>query len=222
LYAALRHATLPPAELDVLAVGDPAFDRDLFVQGRLPEAEEEARRIAALYRRPELLTGADATEERFLELAPRAAVVHFGGHAEVDPRQPGRSRLLLAASETPDGGALHAHELQELRLSGTRLVVLGACSTAVGQRSRAEGVMSLAYAFMAAGAPAVVASLWDVNDGDAATLLVRFHERLAAGRAAPDALREAQLEVIAAGGDARSPSAWAAFQLFGDASLSND
>ncbi|MEE8525232.1 MAG: CHAT domain-containing protein [Thermoanaerobaculia bacterium] len=211
------------AELDLLAFGDPAIDRGWFAQPRLPRAEAEARRVAGLYRKSMLLVGSEATEERFLELAPQASVLHFGGHAEAHPRQPGRSRMLFASSTgNPDGGALHAHELQSLRLPRTRLAVLGACSTAVGPVSRGEGLLSLAYAFMVAGVPAVVASRWDVDDRVSEALLIRFHEGFTAGATAAEALRSAQLALLAGDRSAwRSPAAWAAFQLYGDAEMSD-
>jgi CHAT domain-containing protein len=77
-------------------------------------------------------------------------------------------------------------------------------------------VSSLARPFLAAGVPAVVASLWNVGDRATAPLLVAFHRRLRDGRDPLSALRAAQLELLRGPAPAlRSPASWAAFEVFG-------
>ena len=75
--------------------------------------------------------------------------------------------------------------------------------------------MSLARAFFAAGAPAVIGSLWPVADEPARQLFDAFYRRLAQGASVADALRAAQLEQIAAGVPAED---WASVEVFGDGS----
>ncbi|HSS48574.1 MAG TPA: CHAT domain-containing protein, partial [Thermoanaerobaculia bacterium] len=97
-----------------------------------------------------------------------------------------------------------------------RLAVLSACRTAVGYYPESEEISHLAGAFLAAGVPAVVASLWEVEDSAAATLMTAFHRRLAAGIQPAEALRQTQME-LAGSPDPRlaSPATWAAFRLLG-------
>jgi CHAT domain-containing protein len=77
-------------------------------------------------------------------------------------------------------------------------------------------VLSLARPFLAAGVPAVVASLWEVEDEPTARLLTAFHRHLRGGESALAALRSAQRELLADPDPAlRSPAYWAAFELFG-------
>ena len=52
-------------------------------------------------------------------------------------------------------------------------------------------------AFGAAGAGSVVASLWSVVDESATHLFAAFYEKLAHGTIPTDALREAQLQLLA-------------------------
>jgi len=94
--------------------------------------------------------------------------------------------------------------------------VLAACETGNQYVPGSEGVTSLARAFLAAGVPTVVASLWSVDDRTTADLLDAFHRRLWDGEDPVDALREAQLGMLR-GTDAagRSPRAWAAFEVIG-------
>jgi CHAT domain-containing protein len=72
-------------------------------------------------------------------------------------------------------------------------VVLSACSTAVGPDLRGDGLQGLARGFLQAGAGAVVASLWEVDDRATAVLMRHFYEGLARQGLSPDrALADAQ------------------------------
>ena len=94
------------------------------------------------------------------------------------------------------------------------LAVLSACETGRGQAKGGEGLMGLAWAFRAAGVPAVVASQWQVDDAATKQLMVAFYKELKAGRRKDDALRTAMLAVQK---EHPSPYYWAAFELIGDA-----
>ncbi len=220
LAALARSASLeewPPR--DVLAVGDPAFDVQLHPRlGRLDVAAEEAAQVAALYPGSELLRGEQATRPAFLVSAPGHQVVHFAGHSQLHPTAPQLSGLLFARQES-DSGTLHARDLAGLRLERTALVVLSSCrtlETAVGSR---ESLVGLAAAFLASGPPAVVASLWKVDDDDATReLMVAFHRALRQGRDPASALRAAQRQLLAdPTGRFRAPAHWAPFAVFGGA-----
>jgi CHAT domain-containing protein/tetratricopeptide (TPR) repeat protein len=203
---------IPPG----LVIGDPAIDHARFPSlSALPASAAEARRIAALYG-GKALTGAAATKEIFLARASRAPWIHFAGHSLVDERNTLLSTLLLAPSRDGDPGAVYAREIYSLKLPRARLVVLAACDSGRAYTPGGEGVTSLARAFLAAGAHTVVASLWDVDDRATSRLFYPFHRALLAGLDPADALREAQLDLIAHGdGAERSPETWGAFEVFG-------
>src|SRR5712671_5647532 len=57
-------------------------------------------------------------------------------------------------------------------------VVLSACNTGSGEISRAEGVMSLGRAFLAAGAESVTVSLWQVSDETTALLMEKYYKAI--------------------------------------------
>ena len=69
---------------------------------------------------------------------------------------------------------------------------------------------------LAAGVPAVVTALWDVDDFAALLISVRLHQKLREGASASEALRQAQLEMIThPDARIRAPWVWASFQVVG-------
>jgi len=143
--------------------------------------------------------------------------------------------LVFAGANRPpradaDDGILTALEVAELDLGGVELAVLSACETKLGKAVGAEGTLGLERAFRAAGARAVVASLWKVPDRATQQLMSRFYRNLWEGKMTRlDALRDAQLWMLREGpraaeadgpgdgGKGRTPPhAWAAFALSGD------
>jgi CHAT domain-containing protein len=154
--------------------------------------------------------GADATKARFIDALTTCDAVHYAGHATNSALEPWRSALLLAS---PDG-ELTAREIVQLQAIKARLVVLAACSTA-GDVS-VEGSPVLAHAFLIAGVPTVIGTLWDIDDGDSGPLMIALHERLAKGMTPAEALRDAQLSLLRGPRpENRNPSRWAAFVVYG-------
>jgi CHAT domain-containing protein len=212
-YEELRQS----ASRTVLAVGNPSFDGRVFSLPRLPGAEREAQHVASLYDRPVVLIGSQATRAAFLSAAAAANVIHFAGHGVVRSDAPLLSYLLFADVENDKtSGALTAQELFAQRLPNTRLAILSGCQTASGQLSDTEGMSSLARAFFGAGVPAVVASLWAVDDEETASFFIDYHRALAGGQDPSAALRRVQREWLKREKDGLSnASTWAAFTLFG-------
>lgn len=198
--------------IPALVVANPEFDRDLSPGlPDLPESEAEAGQIARIVRGTVTIRGKAADKPSLLALAPRSTIFHFAGHAVTDPRDPLRSRLVLAAG----GGDLHAWEVYRLDLSATQLVVLSACRTADAPLGD-EGVANLARAFLAAGAPRVVASLWPVDDRVTARFFSEFYKSLLVHPDPVSALRDAQLSFLAGHEEGlEAPWAWGAFEIVG-------
>lgn len=185
--------------------------------GALRHARAEARRVGKAFPGALVLEGEAAREARWKAECERFDVLHFATHGVVNPFAGLASWLLLAPEPegAPEDGRLEAREVLGLKLSA-RLAVLSACETARGQAAGGDGALGLAWAFQAAGCPAVVASRWKVDDAATADLIGRFYDRLRAGDRKDDALRAAMLAARAQPGRAH-PYYWAAFQVIGDA-----
>ena len=125
-------------------------------------------------------------------------------------------------------GLLSAEEIAGLNLSHVELVVLSACDTARGVDVVGEGSFGLRRTFLMAGARAVIAGLWRVDDQATKDLMVKFYELLWSEHLPKaEALRRAQVYVIersrtdAGQGNStsiakREPYYWAAFAASGD------
>jgi CHAT domain-containing protein len=126
----------------------------------------------------------------------------------------GAERWLLTGSgqPKPGDGVLLARDIASLDLRGTRLVVLSACETGVGQTGEGEATGSLGQAFRMAGAECVVMSLWSVPDEATRAMMEELYRGYLAGAPPPRALRAAQLMAQKRYPDSR---AWPAFVCFG-------
>ncbi|RAU22690.1 hypothetical protein CU669_08435 [Paramagnetospirillum kuznetsovii] len=121
---------------------------------------------------------------------------------------------VLGEIDTDNDGVLTALEVLSLDLTGTRLAILSACETGLGEIHEGEGVYGLRRAFQEAGAQSVVSSLWEVSDAGTQTLMAALYKRLLAGKTPHDALREAQLEMLR-NSQWSMPYIWSAFFMVG-------
>ncbi len=206
-----------PTSPAVLSVGNPTFDSRAFALPPLPGAEAEATMVAKLYPHARMLMGQRATKRAFLSEMATSDVIHFAGHGVVRTDAPLSSYLVLASDGSGEASAmLTARELFDVRLPKTRLAILSGCQTAGGEVSETEGASSLARALFGAGVPAVVASLWAVDDKATAEFFVAYHRRLSHGEDPTAALRLTQREWLMRTPDHwQGVATWAAFSVFG-------
>jgi CHAT domain-containing protein/lipopolysaccharide biosynthesis regulator YciM len=130
-----------------------------------------------------------------------------------------RSGLALAGANPRksgnEDGILTALEAAGLNLSGTKLLVLSACKTGLGDVQNGEGVYGLRRAFAIAGAESQLMSLWAVNDYRTNHLMVNYYQRLKNNVGRSEALRQTQLEMLQKP-ESQHPYYWAAFIPSGD------
>ncbi|HRI71068.1 MAG TPA: CHAT domain-containing protein, partial [Polyangium sp.] len=114
-----------------------------------------------------------------------------------------------------EDGILTALEAAQLDLWGTKLVVLSACETGMGQAENGDGVYGLRRAFTIAGAETVVMSLWQVDAAATTDLLTQYYAGLSSGGGRAEALRQAQLAMLSSR-DRSHPHYWASFIASGN------
>jgi CHAT domain-containing protein len=226
-----------PAEKALAIVADPVFSAD---DARLPRTKEQPAPIAARndflrlrFSRQEAdeiarfaptgatLKAVDFDASRNTVLDPDFGgyrIVHFATHSLLNNERPDLSGVVLSLfdrSGRPQNGFLRLYDIYNLRLRSD-LVVLSACQTALGGEVAGEGLIGLTRGFLYAGAPRVVATLWEVDDRTTAEVMRRFYEGMLGRRERPAAaLRAAQVALWRAKGW-EAPYYWAAYTLQGE------
>lgn len=178
----------------------------------LPGAVTEVRYLGRSYHGVDVRT-LPATGEAFgSEELAAYDVLHFASHVRLDDQYPWHSEIQLRSAAT--SGNLRAAQIAAMRLPA-RLAVLSSCESAGGRVLSGEGVLGLSSAFLSAGVPAVIASLWRVDDRVTAILMKEFYTALAAGAGVASALRQAQ-DFLREDSATNPPFYWAGFVLVGE------
>jgi CHAT domain-containing protein len=178
--------------------------------------------IAGLYPHATVRSGRDATAAALLAMGAtgaevQPAVLHFGTHAFVSPRESADplESFIAPARTGGDGvsadGRLRARDILGRRIPGD-IAVLAACTTGRG-RVTGDGVVGLSRAFLTAGPTTLVLTVSAVDPHSSLVLMFGFHARLRGGPASrAQALAEAQRQLLAEGEPAVN---WSSFVLFG-------
>ncbi len=224
IFEALPARKPAPAVSRQSAAGIRAFQpemRDGVHLVRLLSARQEADAIMASVPPGSamLATGFSATRERVLSPDLKEyRIIHFATHGLADDVNPRMSWIALSTVDPegkPRNGFLRLLDIYNMSLSAD-LVVLSACSTALGKNIRGEGIVGLVRGFLYAGAARVVASLWRVDDQSTAELMKRFYRAMLKENLSPAAaLRTAQLE-MSHHERWSAPYYWAGFVLLGE------
>jgi CHAT domain-containing protein/Tfp pilus assembly protein PilF len=189
-----------PEKERALVFGNPTLD--------LKFAEEEAKEVARLFNTEPYL-GTKATKSRIKSSLTDIDIIHFACHGWFDPNKPMSSYIKLA------DGELTAEDTFNLRFRAN-IVVLSACKTGRSEISSGDELIGLIRAFIYAGTPSLIASLWNVDDVSTSRLMVDFYKRWKEnGQSKVEALRDAQLQLMK---DSKytHPYYWAPFILVGD------
>lgn len=195
-------------------VGEVMFrDKGKYIHN-LPCAEQEAKMIGQLLDVKPLI-GSQATKEAVKKnLQEGVAVIHFAAHGTTD------GEIFLTPTSNGQGGLPSEQNyiltMKEVQESGARpqLVVLSCCHSGRGE-IKAEGVVGMSRAFLAAGARAVVASLWAIADEATMVFMKQFYTYLKQGESASTSLQHAMKDMRETPrySDAQF---WAPFFLIGD------
>ncbi|MEM7245636.1 MAG: CHAT domain-containing protein [Acidobacteriota bacterium] len=208
-----------PERDGVLALGAPVAD----AFPPLPASKRELDVVATTHEGTCRLAAREATVAAYREHAGSKRLLHLATHALTDDLRPDSSGLVLSSPDHEHGELLHAHEIAACPLAA-ELVVLSGCQTGTGRLRRAEGFLSLARAFLLAGAESALVSLWNAHDATTLQWMADFHEGLSDDQPAAVAATHAKRAALAASrrGDdplRGHPLFWAAFVLVDTAAL---
>jgi CHAT domain-containing protein len=191
-----------------------ASDELVLIDGSagLSNARDELAYISALYKRNTLIHGAKDLS-MFARETEQASILHFSGHANMQLGQPA-----LMLQKYPKEVYLECQEIRKWKMPRSKLVNLAGCSTGIGPISEGEAPWGLIPAFLDAGAPAILASLMEVDDASTSSLSRRFYDQLRKGVGIAKALQTAQialLDSVRTPSDAK-PQSWIPYVLVGN------
>ncbi len=186
----------------------------------IPASIHEIKTISQLFskNRVQLFHGLEAKEAVFKKEAAHSHLLHLALHGISDTLADTRSHIVFRdiPSHEVDGN-LFTHEIYDLDLSDTRLVVLSACQSGIGKHIEGEGIFSAARAFMYAGTPSVVMSLWNADDEITSRIMARLYHHLFRGASVHKAVQLAKLDYLENADHERlcQPYYWATFVALG-------
>ena len=172
---------------------------------RAPMILQEVEAVTAQLPNSRLLLGKEATPEALARWGDDCRIIHLATHGLYRKDNPMFSAIQMG------GTRLSLMDLYSIRLT-TELAVLSGCGTGISAVRGADELVGLTRGLLHAGARAVVATLWDVNDESTAEFMQRFYRHLLASDRPASALRSAQLELRER---YPHPYYWAPFLLVG-------
>lgn len=195
-----------PVRHTIRAFANPSFD-NLFLQF----VNNEAIAVAGMFGSRPIL---NATTSDFRERSDEADILHFSMHAQVDNDEPLDSFLGFRRVGVNDG-RLTVEEILNSKLKKGSLVFLASCDT--NNVLSGEGLVSLAWGMMGAGATTVVSAQWEANDKLTSVFSKAFYKHLKQGYSSAEALQRASLEMIRnKSNNMHEPYYWADFSVSGD------
>ncbi len=188
--------------------------RDL---GQLEYSDDEVLAIQGLLR-GQVFVNEKATKANFFNHLANGNILHMAMHGLIDLENPLKSALVFAPDKIrQDDYLLYAGDIYGLQIPNNRMVMLSACNTGFGKLYTGEGIRSLSRAFMYAGAPSVVASLWGAPDKSTRDITVDYYKYLKKGLSKSQALQQAKIDFLEkASPTYRHPAYWAHLIVIGE------
>ena len=181
----------------------------------LPNSEDEVKALKVQLPRTVIFLREQATKKNALGNKGDFNILHLATHGVLDYSNADSSYLVLASDPANhDNGRLTIAQIQTMTdIDRFRIITLSACETAVIREVAKGWPISTASAFIEMGVPAVIATLWAVDDKATRILIDKFYENLAKMEKV-QALQQAQV-CLKRQTRYEDPYYWAPFQLVG-------
>ena len=210
--AAWKPVSRTRRQASLLLIGAPDYKGTRYES--LEKAGSEVREIQDRFAglTQAVYTGSQASPAAYRDADPaRFSLIHFAAHAEANREKPLESAVIL--SHQGDRYKLYARDVIDIPIHAD-LVTISACRSAGVRAYAGEGLIGFAWAFLQAGAHAVVAGLWDVSDSSTEQLMNRFYAGIASGQDPVSAMRQAKLWLLGGDPQYRKPYYWAPFEVY--------
>src|SRR5450432_1175727 len=179
---------------------------------KLPFSKEEISELAG-----NRFADQSATKEVFMKNLNRYPILHLATHAVTDLVNPSASFIAFyPATGVRSNDFLFLDEIYSLNMDSCRMIVISACETGRGEFVHNEGVISFARAFLYAGCPSTINTLWKADDHSTAEIVRLFYKYLEQGESKSRALQHAKLEFIRTNPLYRNPAYWSHIILTGN------
>lgn len=162
---------------DALIVSNPMFGK-LNSWSPLPYSAIETKAILETGYKATVLEGEAASVSNFISNyeSTRFRFYHIATHGLTEA-SPDQNRLVFSFNQDEIEGLFFPNQLRENRIPA-ELVVLSSCETAAGEYVSGEGIWGMHKSWQIAGAQAVIASLWKINDKSSAEFMRMFYYNL--------------------------------------------
>ena len=169
---------------------------------------DEAIELAGVMKQTPILDF-QVTKENVTRKCEKADIIHFSCHGNFNAKNPLFSEIVLYNNQS-----LTARDIFDMRIN-PEIVTLSCCQTGLVSHGEGDDLMGLTRAFIYAGAPTTIVSLWEVRADSTLELMKKFYSLLKQGKEKVVALSEAQKFIIEKD-DYTNPFYWAPFKLVGD------
>lgn len=188
-------------------------------EGLLPESKVEVSTVYNFFQQKNheavAYLSSAATRQKFLNQVPKSDILHIASHSTANLRETRLAKIHFAPQAHADSSYLYAESIYYLPLKA-QLVVLSSCDSGVGKFELGEGVMSLARAFLHAGAKSVISSLWEADDVYTKKLMILFYNKaLFKQETYAEALSHAKRQLMKQE-PSLHPKYWSSFVLIGN------
>jgi CHAT domain-containing protein len=164
-----------------------------------------------------IFSGREATKSHFIENVNNYGLVHLATHSKANDAS-GDFSYLVFSNLAEGESKLYANEIYSLHLEAD-LVTLSACESGIGELRNGEGIISLARAFIFAGAKSILSTLWSVNDKSTGELMNQYYRNLSSKMPKDLALQKAKINYLSNHDHtAAHPFFWSGFIMIGDQS----
>jgi CHAT domain-containing protein len=172
------------------------------------------------------MTGGDlferenASEASFKRISSDYKIIHLATHTWIDTLNPFFSKFVMYNQpDSIEDNLISMYEITNLNLQSS-LVVLNSCNSGIGNTMSGEGVFNLARGFFYAGVPAVLATLWEVDDNIGSDIVQRFYKKLMKGVPADEALWESRKEYLQQSDRLKAhPYFWSPYAFIGQSKI---